>query len=183
MDQFSSKSTVPDTHTRVNVLDLDAFNYNRFTWWFHIHKTKIIFLIFITVIVLIGVYVGEQMNTDQCTSDKAQLGIWFGVNTILVIFTYLYIWPHTQWKSLSPQSSKFLGTTSIARQQAQLSHQIPMETPTRYLNAGPEQPTVQSIITPIPQSKPIIKIEEPEELSWFRTWIDSITNPESIIPS
>lgn len=178
MGWFSYKPTVQnlDTHTRVNTLDLDAFSYNRFTWWLHTHKANIIFLIFLIIITLIGLYAAKQMNTDQCTSDKAELGICFGANTALILFTYLCIWPHTQWKTLSPQSSKFLGTTAIAHQQALASQQFRIETPTRYLDAAPEPPIVQSVITPIPE--PVPKVEEPEAPSWFSNFINSMAGME-----
>ena len=196
MSRLSSKLTAQnlDTHTKVNRLDLDAFNYNRFTWWLHTHKANIIFLILLTIMVLIAVYVGDKMNSNQCASDKAELTIWFGVATGITIFTYLCVWPHTQWRSLSPQSSKFLGVTAIARQQTHLSHQTLMETPEQQQTAQPEppmaqpivqpmaQPIVQSMVTPIPQPEPVAKVEESEATRWLLNLIYNAFDPDRMIP-
>lgn len=192
MHWFGSTSSMQNqnTHTRVNTLDLDAFNFNRFTWWFHTHKANIIFIILLVTIVIVGVYLGQQLSKEQCTSDKAEIGIIFGINIILIGFTYMCVWPHTQWRTLPPHSSKFLGTTAIAHQQTHASHKIRMQTPSKYLNVAPiaransipmvtpipmqEPPIVQSVITPIPVSTPKVEEEPP---SWFSNFVSKINGP------
>jgi hypothetical protein len=179
-----------DTHTRVNTLDLDAFNFNRFTWWFHTHKANIIFIILLVTIVIVGVYLGQQLSNDRCTSDKAEIGMIFGINIILIGFTYMCVWPHTQWRTLPPHSSKFLGTTAIAHQQTHASHKIRMQTPSKYLNVAPismvapiptsEPPIVQSVITPIPVATPKVEEEPP---SWFSNFVNKINGPPEPITS
>lgn len=190
MHWFGSTSSVQnqDTHTRVNTLDLDAFNFNRFTWWIHTHKANLIFIILLVTIVIVGVYLGQQLSNERCASDKAEIGMIFGLNIILIGFTYMCVWPHTQWKTLPPHSSKFLGTTAIAHQQTHASHKIRMQTPSKYLNVTPiptatsiptqEPPIVQSVFTPIPIA-PVTnpsKVEE-EPPSWFSNFVNKINGP------
>jgi hypothetical protein len=145
---------------------------------------------------MVGVYLGQRMSNEQCTSDKSEIGMIFGINIILMGFTYMCVWPHTQWRSLPPHSSKFLGTTAIANQQTHASHKIRMQTPAKYLNItpisrdnsisliNPEPPIVQSVITPIPKPTPIPtpapipqpKVEE-EPPSWFSSFVSKISTP------
>ncbi len=138
-DHIKKSTHIPD----INVLDLEKYGYNRFTWILHTHKSNIIFLILLTIIIILTSYV---IKDGDCIVNKQSSQILIGINMLLIIITYTSIWPYTKWTKPKLDSSKFIGAYAIASQQIKDSHKIFSETPGLNFNNTNKEQIVNEVV-------------------------------------
>ncbi len=131
------------TNTKVDKLNLHEYGYNRFTWFMHTAKANLLLIFTIVMIIAIVAYIEENIRTEQCNVDKTKIGIALAIDFVLIIFTYTCIWPHTQFRPLPSNASKFIGHTAIANQQNLATKHEIIQTP--YKSESIVSPTMISI--------------------------------------
>ncbi len=77
------------------------------------------------------VYIEETIRAKQCDVNKIKISIAIAIDFALIIFAYAFVWPHTQFKSLLSNASKFMGHTAIAHQQNLATKHEIIQTPSK----------------------------------------------------
>lgn len=112
---MSSPSMIFEVDTSPNALA--KFGFGKWGWRVFTRKANFILLLFVALIGFVVYLLVLDFINGSCTSDKTPIILKLLLITGLVALSSYGIYPHTQWRKVAPDASRFIGHNAVIAQQ------------------------------------------------------------------
>lgn len=96
---------------------LARFGFGTWSWRLFTRKANLLLLLFVALIGFVAYLIVLDFINGSCTSDKTPIA----VKMLLIFGIYIFIsngiYPHTQWRKVAPDATKFIGHNAVIAQQ------------------------------------------------------------------